>query len=84
MATKAGGGKPTDLTELVEIRIPRRPVGTGEQDMFVFVKKPTKIKRGEVVKVPYYVALVIEQSLRADEATAMKIEEMQALAKSSV
>jgi hypothetical protein len=63
------------LTELVKVRL-FRDSDKYSRDLVVGVNgKLWKIKRGEPVEVPRYVAQIIEQSMAQDEKTAALIEQ---------
>jgi hypothetical protein len=65
-----------DLNALVTVKVPRLP-GSENQSMFVGVNGKTwLIQRGKAVKVPKYVALVIQESIDAREAADEKLEKI--------
>lgn len=65
----------SDPKKLVKIKLPR--VKGGAPDLYVSVNdRNWRIQRGKEVEVPAYVAAVIENSIKQDEETAARIDDL--------
>lgn len=74
--TKTNNAAREELLRRVKVRVPRR---SGDKEPLVLRVGDycAIIQRGASVEIPYYAALALQESLDADERTALQLEELQ-------